>query len=132
MEWLCESFNVGFHRLCFSDRLCLFDYKYCMPYNLLDFRTDIMKRRKTKINTRQVVVNHIDANIIVKQQKLIAEYERFNEHLMLMLNGDSDRDAIRFSDEILGARFIVMKLREMLECLHIIKKKDGNTETEKV
>ena len=96
-----------------------------MPYNLLDFRTGIMKRRKTKINTRQVVVNHIDANIIVKQQKLIAEYERFNEHLMLMLNGDPDRAVIQFSDEILGARFIVMELREMLECLHIIQKKDG-------
>lgn len=84
-----------------------------------------MKKRKTKINTRQVVVNHIDANIIVKQQRLIAEYERFNEHLMLMLNGDPDRDVIQFSDEIFGARFIVSKLREMLECLHIIKKKDG-------
>ena len=84
-----------------------------------------MKKRKTKINTRQVVVNHIDANIIVKQQRLIDEYDRFNEHLMLMLNGDPDREAIRFSDEILGAHFIVMKLREMLECLHIIKKKDG-------
>ena len=125
MERLYGSFYVGFHRLCFSDRLCLFDYKYCMPYNLLDFRTGIMKRRKTKINTRQVVVNHIDANIIVKQQKLIAEYERFNEHLMLMLNGDPDRAVIQFSDEILGARFIVMELREMLECLHIIQKKDG-------
>lgn len=96
-----------------------------MPYNLLDFRTGIMKRRKTKINTRQVVVNHIDANIIVKQQNLIAEYERFNEHLMLMLNGDPDRSAIQFSDEILGAHFIIRKLRETLECLHIIKKKDG-------
>ena len=84
-----------------------------------------MKPRKTKINTRQVVVNHIDANIIVKQQRLIDEYKRFNEHLMLMLNGDPDREAIRFSDEILGAPFIVMKLKEMLECLHIIKKKDG-------
>ena len=91
-----------------------------------------MKRRKTKINTRQVVVNHIDAKIIVEQQKLIAEYERFNEHLMLMLNGDPDRDVIQFSDEILGAHFIVRKLRETLECLHIIKKKDGNTETKKV
>lgn len=85
----------------------------------------VMKRRKTKINTRQVVVNHIDANIIVKQQNLIAEYKRFNEHLMLMLDGDPDRDAIQFSDEILGAHFIVRNLREMLECLHIIKKKDG-------
>ena len=84
-----------------------------------------MKPRKTKINTRQVVVNHIDANIIVKQQRLIDEYKRFNEHLMLMLNGDPDRNAIMFSDEILGAPFIVMKLKEMLECLHIIKKKDG-------
>lgn len=84
-----------------------------------------MKKRKTKINTRQVVVNHIDANIIVKQQRLIAEYERFNEHLMLMLNGDPEREALQFSDEILGSHFIVTKLREMLECLHIIKKKDG-------
>lgn len=125
MEWLCGAFYVGFHWLCFSDRLCLFDYKYRMPYNLLDFTTGIMKRRKTKINTRQVVVNHIDANIIVKQQRLIDEYERFNEHLMLMLNGDPDREAIQFSDEILGAHFIVRELREMLECLHIIKKKDG-------
>ena len=84
-----------------------------------------MKRRKIKINTRQVVVNQIDTNIIIKQQKLIAEYERFNEHLMLMLNGDPDREAIQFSDEILGAHFIVRELREMLECLHIIQKKDG-------
>lgn len=84
-----------------------------------------MKKRRIKINTRQVVVNHIDANIIVKQQNLIAEYERFNEHLMLMLNGDPDREAIQFSDEILGAHFIIRELREMLECLHIIKKKDG-------
>ena len=84
-----------------------------------------MKKRRIKINTRQVVVNHIDAKIIVEQQKLIAEYERFNEHLMLMLNGDPDREAIQFSDEILGAHFIVRELREMLECLHIIKKKDG-------
>ena len=84
-----------------------------------------MKKRRIKINTRQVVVNHIDAKIIVEQQKLIAEYERFNEHLMLMLNGDPDREAIQFSDEILGAHFIVRDLREMLECLHIIKKKDG-------
>ena len=103
-----------------------------MPYNLLDFTTGIMKRRKTKINTRQVVVNHIDANIIVKQQRLIAEYERFNEHIMHMLNGDPERAALLFSDEILGSHFIVEKLREMLECLHIIKKKDGDTETEKV
>ena len=84
-----------------------------------------MKRKKTKILARQIVVNNIDANIIVKQQQLIAEYERFNEHLMLMLNGDPDREAIRFSDEIHGAHFIVRELREMLECLHIIKKKDG-------
>lgn len=110
MAWLCGSFYVEFHRLCFSDRLCLFDYKYCVPYNLLDFRTDIMKKRKTKINTRQVVVNHIDANIIVRQQRLIAEYERFNEHLML--NGDPDRKAILFSDEIFGAHFIVRELRD--------------------
>ena len=81
-----------------------------------------MKPRKTKINTRQVVENHIDANIIVKQQRVIDEYERFNEHILLMLNGDPDRDAIQFSDDILGAQFIVSKLRE---CLHIIKKKDG-------
>lgn len=84
-----------------------------------------MKRRKTKIHARQIVVNNIDANIIVKQQRLIAEYERFNEHLMLMLNGDPDRAAIRFSDEVLGAHFIITHLRETLECLHIIKKKDG-------
>lgn len=125
MERLCESFYIGFHWLCFSDRLCLFDYKYCMPYNLLDFRTGIMKRRKTKINTRQVVVNHIDANIIVKQQQLISEYERFTEHLMLMLHGDPDRQAIMFSDELIYAHCITKKLREMLECLHIIQKKDG-------
>lgn len=126
MERLCESFYVGFHWLCFSDRLCLFDYKYCMPYNLLDFRTHItMKRGKKRIHAHQIVVNNIDANIIVKQQQLISEYERFNEHLMLMLNGDPDREAIQFSDEILGAHFIVRKLREMLECLHIIQKKDG-------
>ena len=81
----------------------------------------IMKRRKTKINTRQVVVNHIDANIIVHQQELIAEYERFNEHILLMLNGDPDRDAIQFSDEILGADFIVRKLREMIKRCEEIK-----------
>lgn len=125
MEWLCESFYVGFHWLCFSDRLCLFDSKYCVPYTLLDFTTGIMKRRKTKINTRQVVVNHIDAKIIVEQQKLIAEYERFNEQIMLMLNGDPNRQALAFSDQILGAHFIMSNLREMLECLHIIKKKNG-------
>lgn len=97
-----------------------------MPYNLLDFTTDItMKRQKTRIHAHQIVVNNIDANIIVKQQQLISEYERFNEHLMLMLNGDPDREAIQFSDEILGAHFIVRKLRETLECLHIIQKKDG-------
>lgn len=81
----------------------------------MDFRTHIaMKRRKTKIHARQIVVNNIDANIIVKQQRLIAEYERFNEHLMLMLNGDPDRAAIRFSDEVLAAHFIIDKLRDII------------------
>ena len=84
-----------------------------------------MKRRKTKINTRQVVVNHIDANIIVKQQQIIAEYERFNEHLLLMFKGDPGRKALRFSDDVLGAEFILREVHEMLECLHIIKKRDG-------
>lgn len=74
-----------------------------------------MKPRKTKINTRQVVVNHIDANIIVKQQRLIAEYERFNEHLMLMLNGDPDRNAVQFSDDVFGAHWIIRKVREILK-----------------
>ena len=84
-----------------------------------------MKKRRIKINTRQVVVNHIDAKIIVEQQKLIAEYERFNEQIMLMLNGDPNRQALAFSDQVLGAHFIMSNLREMLECLHIIKKKNG-------
>ena len=84
-----------------------------------------MNKRRIKINTRQVVVNQIDANIIVEQQKLIAEYERFNEQILLMLNGDPNRQALAFSDQILGADFIMRNLREMLECLHIIKKKDG-------
>lgn len=132
MAWLHGTFHVGLNIFGFSIRCCFFSIEYLRSHSLLDFTTGIMKRRKTKINTRQVVVNHIDANIIVKQQNLIAEYERFNEHLMLMLNGDPDRGTIRFSDEILGAHFIVRELREMLECLHIIKKKDGKTETEKV
>lgn len=73
-----------------------------------------MKRRKTKINTRQVVVNHIDANIIVKQQRLIAEYERFNEHLLLMLIGNSNREAMAFSDEVFAAHVIIDKLRDII------------------
>ena len=124
MERLCESFYVGFHWLCFSDRLCLFDYKYCVPYTLLDFRTGIMKRRKTKINTRQVVVNHIDANIIVKQQRLIAEYERFNEWLLFALLGEYHR-VIQFSEDIyLGEEIVNLVHRNIV--------KDGDTETEKV
>ena len=114
MEWLCRAFYVGFHWLCFSDRLCLFDYNYCAPYNLLDFRTGIMKRRRTKINTRQVVVNHIDANIIVEQQRLIAEYERFNEHLLLMLIGNPNRTAMAFSDDVFAANVIIDKLRDII------------------
>lgn len=84
-----------------------------------------MKKRKVKINTRQVVISHIDANIIVKQQQIIAEYERFNEHLLLMLKGDPGRRALKFSDDVLGAEFILREIHGMLECLHIIKKKDG-------
>lgn len=126
MAWLCGPFYVEFYLFCFNARCCFFSIEYLGPHNLLDFRTNItMKRRKMRIHAQQIVVNNIDANIIVKQQQLISEYERFNEHLMLMLNGDPDREAIQFSDEILGAHFIVSKLREMLECLHIIKKKDG-------
>ena len=79
-----------------------------------------------------MVVNHIDANIIVKQQQLISEYERFTEHIFLMLYGDLERKAIMFSDEIDLARPILERLSETLECLHIIQKKDGNTETKKV
>ncbi len=95
-----------------------------MPYNLLDFRTGIMKRRKTKINTRQVVVNHIDANIIVKQQRLIAEYERFNEWLLFALLGEYHR-AVQFSEDIhLGDTIVDLVHRNIV--------KDGNTETEKV
>lgn len=125
MEWLCGSFNVGFHRLCFSDRLCLFDYKYCMPYNLLDFTTDItMKRKKTRIHAHQIVVNNIDANIIVKQQRLIAEYERFNEWLLFALLGEYHR-AVQFSEDIyLGEAIVDLVHRNIV--------KDGNTETEKV
>ena len=81
-----------------------------------------MKRRK--INTRQVVVNHIDANIIVKQQRVIDEYKRFNEHLLFMLVGDPDRQAIRFSDDILGADFIVRKLREMIKRCDVDSKEE--------
>lgn len=80
-----------------------------------------MKPRKTKINTRQVVVNHIDANIIVKQQNLIAEYERFNEQLLLMLHGDAERHALKFSDDILGAFYILERVKDLL----IKNKKDG-------
>ena len=84
-----------------------------------------MKKRKTRISARQVLVNHIDASIIVKQQQIIAEYERFNEHLLLMLKGDPERMALKFSDDVLGAEFILKEIHGMLECLHIIKKKDG-------
>lgn len=73
-----------------------------------------MKRRKTKINTRQVVVNHIDANIIVKQQMLIAEYERFNEQLLLMLTRQPERDCLAFSDDVLYNEFILRRLSEIL------------------
>lgn len=81
-----------------------------------------MKHRKTKINTRQVVVNHIDSNIIVKQQKLIAEYERFNEWLLFALLGEYRR-SIEFSEDIyLG--------EEIVDLVHRNIVKDGNTETE--
>ena len=73
-----------------------------------------MKRRRTKINTRQVVVNHIDANIIVEQQRLIAEYERFNEHLLLMLIGNPNRTAMAFSDDVFAANVIIDKLRDII------------------
>lgn len=74
-----------------------------------------MKRKKTRIHAHQIVVNNIDANIIVNQQKMIAEYERFNEHLMLMLNGDPDRNAVQFSDDVFGAHWIIQKVREILK-----------------
>ena len=65
MERLCGSFYVGFHRLCFSDRLCLFDPKYRSPYSLLDFRTYItIKRGKWKINLIQKS-NVINADAMV-------------------------------------------------------------------
>ena len=84
----------------------------------------VMKRRKTKINTWQVVVNHIDANIIVKQQKLIAEYERFNEWLLFALLGEYHR-AVQFSEDIyLGEAIVDLVHRNIV--------KDGDTETEKV
>ena len=73
-----------------------------------------MKPGKTKINTRQVVVNHIDANIIVGQQRLITEYERFNEHLLLMLIGNPDREVMAFSDEVFAANVIIDKLRDII------------------
>lgn len=83
-----------------------------------------MNRRKTKINTRQVVVNHIDANIIVKQQRLIAEYERFNEWLLFALLGEYYR-AVQFSEDIyLGEAIVDLVHRNIV--------KDGNTETKKV
>ena len=83
-----------------------------------------MKKRKTKINTRQVVVNHIDANIIVKQQRLIAEYERFNEWLLFALLGEY-HGAVQFSEDIyLGEAIVDLVHRNIV--------KDGNTETEKV
>ena len=83
-----------------------------------------MKKRKTKINTRQVVVNHIDANIIVKQQRLIAEYERFNEWLLFALLGEYHR-VIQFSEDIyLGEEIVNLVHRNIV--------KDGDTETEKV
>ena len=83
-----------------------------------------MKKRKTKINTRQVVVNHIDANIIVKQQRLIAEYERFNEWLLFTLLGEYHR-VIQFSEDI-------YLREEIVDLVHRNIVKDGNTETEKV
>lgn len=68
-----------------------------------------------------MVVNHIDANIIVKQQKLIAEYERFNEWLLFALLGEYHR-SIQFSEDIyLG--------EEIADLVHRNIVKDGNTET---
>ena len=85
-----------------------------------------MKKRNIRVNTKHLTVNNIDANVIIKQQQIIAEYERFNEHLFLMLKGDPDRRALKFSDDILLAPVIIKEISEMLECLHIIKnKKDG-------
>lgn len=63
----------------------------------------VMKKRKIKINTRQVVVNHIDANIIVKQQELIAEYTH---------TFHSKQDAIRFLSDITPIRKAIRKLTE--------------------
>ena len=81
----------------------------------MDFTTDItMKRKKTRIHARQIVVNNIDANIIVKQQRLIAEYERFNEHLLLMLIDNPNREAMVFSDEVYAAHAIIDKLRDII------------------
>lgn len=126
MGFLCQLRDVVAYSDRFSNRYCFSCIKCFRPHSLLDFTTDItMKRKKTRIHARQIVVNNIDANIIVKQQQLISEYERFTEHLMLMLHGDPDRQAIMFSDELLYAHCIMKKLREMLECLHIIQKKDG-------
>lgn len=73
-----------------------------------------MKRGKKRIHAHQIVVNNIDANIIVKQQQLISEYERFNEHLLLMLIGNPNRDAMAFSDEVYAAHVIIDKLRDII------------------
>lgn len=126
MGFLCQLRDVVAYSDRFSNRYCFSRIKCFRPHSLLDFTTDItMKRKKTRIHAHQIVVNNIDANIIVKQQQLISEYERFTEHLMLMLHGDPDRQVIMFSDELIYAHCITKKLREMLECLHIIQKKDG-------
>lgn len=116
MAWLHGTFHVGLNIFSFSIRCCFFSIEYLRPHRLLDFTTDItMKRKKTRIHAHQIVVNNIDANIIVNQQKMIAEYERFNEHLMLMLNGDPDRNAVQFSDDVFGAHWIIQKVREILK-----------------
>lgn len=99
----------------FGYRFGFFAAQRLGSHNLLDFRTHItMKRGKKRIHAHQIVVNNIDANIIVKQQQLISEYERFNEHLLLMLIGNPNREAMVFSDEVFAAHVIIDKLRDII------------------
>lgn len=115
MGFLCQSRDVVAYSDRFSNRYCFSRIKCFRPHSLLDFTTDItMKRKKTRIHAHQIVVNNIDANIIVKQQQLISEYERFNEHLLLMLIGNPNRTAMAFSDEVFAANVIIDKLRDII------------------
>lgn len=62
-----------------------------------------------------MVVNHIDANIIVKQQRVIDEYERFNEWLLFALLGEYHR-SIQLSEDIyLGEEIVDLVHRNIVK-----------------